>query len=252
MCRAWGFVRSFTSWPTSLGLTGYVFNSSSGVTIEIEGGGSAVDEFLQDAEGRSSAAGGDHPDHRLRNRSPGRAQAFLSWAAGRRPANLRWSLPTRAPATLAGAISEIRQTGATDIRSPIAPIAARATPSSATYLMTARPPPCRPSPCALTARRNMKIPSDRRFHAQPNACAVCGPSLALVETRRPAAVRRIVSFSDKDSLAIIRQARGAAARRARSLRSRGWAAFCWPAMRPTMRRSRSCEDASGVRTSPSR
>ncbi len=30
----------------SLGLTGYVFNSSAGVTIEIEGGGSELDEFL--------------------------------------------------------------------------------------------------------------------------------------------------------------------------------------------------------------
>src|SRR5277367_3370098 len=32
---------------TSLGLTGFVFNSSSGVTIEIEGRGSALDEFCQ-------------------------------------------------------------------------------------------------------------------------------------------------------------------------------------------------------------
>ena len=32
---------------TSLGLSGFVFNSSSGVTIEIEGRGSALDEFFQ-------------------------------------------------------------------------------------------------------------------------------------------------------------------------------------------------------------
>ena len=32
---------------TTLGLSGYVFNSSSGVTIEIEGRGAALDEFLQ-------------------------------------------------------------------------------------------------------------------------------------------------------------------------------------------------------------
>ena len=35
----------------SLGLTGYVFNSSAGVTIEIEGGGSEVDQFTRDAQG---------------------------------------------------------------------------------------------------------------------------------------------------------------------------------------------------------
>src|ERR1700734_609878 len=32
---------------TSLGLSGYVFNSSAGVTIEIEGRGSALDEFCR-------------------------------------------------------------------------------------------------------------------------------------------------------------------------------------------------------------
>ena len=32
---------------TSLGLSGYVFNSSSGVTIEIEGHGAALDEFFR-------------------------------------------------------------------------------------------------------------------------------------------------------------------------------------------------------------
>ncbi len=35
----------------SLGLTGYVFNSSAGVTIEIEGGEPEVDKFLQDTKG---------------------------------------------------------------------------------------------------------------------------------------------------------------------------------------------------------
>ena len=73
-------------------------------------------------------------------------------------ANLRWSLPTRARAMPAGAILETRPTGATDIRSPIAPIAVHATPSCATSHMTARPPRCRLSPCAPNARRNTTIP----------------------------------------------------------------------------------------------
>ncbi|HEY2859094.1 MAG TPA: carbamoyltransferase HypF, partial [Terracidiphilus sp.] len=61
---------------------------------------------------------------------------------------------------------------------------------------------------------------DRRFHAQPNACAVCGPSLLLVKSVatapmaaavQPAAMRASLGncwFQDKDSLAIVRQARG--------------------------------------------
>ena len=62
-------------------------------------------------------------------------------------------------------------------------------------------------------------PEDRRFHAQPNACAVCGPSLLLVKgfvnawsaDAAPAAVARTSLgncwFADKDALPIIRQAR---------------------------------------------
>ena len=140
LCRAWGFVRSCTSWRNSLGLTGYVFNSSSGVTIEIEGGERGDRRISQDPERRSSAARGNHRDHGLRSRSSRAALAFPFLAAGTRRANLRWSLPTQARATLAGAILGTLPIGAMAIPSPTAPIAARATPSSATYLMTARRP----------------------------------------------------------------------------------------------------------------
>jgi hydrogenase maturation protein HypF len=47
-------------------------------------------------------------------------------------------------------------------------------------------------------------PADRRFHAQPNACAVCGPSLCLVASGASPAD---CSFAEKDSLPVIRKAR---------------------------------------------
>jgi hydrogenase maturation protein HypF len=47
-------------------------------------------------------------------------------------------------------------------------------------------------------------PADRRFHAQPNACAACGPSLALVE--RGASLTEGL-FAGTDALSIMRQAR---------------------------------------------
>jgi hydrogenase maturation protein HypF len=47
-------------------------------------------------------------------------------------------------------------------------------------------------------------PNDRRFHAQPNACAVCGPSLELIPRGTSLTT---CFFADKDSLAIIRKAR---------------------------------------------
>ena len=36
-------------------------------------------------------------------------------------------------------------------------------------------------PCARSVRPNMKIPLHRRFHAQPNACPVCGPHTQLLD-----------------------------------------------------------------------
>jgi hydrogenase maturation protein HypF len=47
-------------------------------------------------------------------------------------------------------------------------------------------------------------PNDRRFHAQPNACPVCGPSLALIT---PGAPLDPACFDDRDSLRLIRHAR---------------------------------------------
>jgi hydrogenase maturation protein HypF len=57
-------------------------------------------------------------------------------------------------------------------------------------------------------------PRDRRFHAQPNACAVCGPSLLLAKSVATASMAASVQylgncwFQDQDSLAMVRQARG--------------------------------------------
>jgi hydrogenase maturation protein HypF len=47
-------------------------------------------------------------------------------------------------------------------------------------------------------------PADRRFHAQPNACAVCGPSLCLVSSGSTPAD---CLFGEEDSLPAIRKAR---------------------------------------------
>lgn len=48
--------------------------------------------------------------------------------------------------------------------------------------MTALKPPCASSRCAPNASQEYDDPLDRRFHAQPNACPQCGPSLALVDS----------------------------------------------------------------------
>ena len=85
--------------------------------------------------------------------------------------------------------------------------------------------------CAPTASAEYENPLDRRFHAQPNACPVCGPRLTLWTTddRRPKADDR--AQADLQSCTR-RPGRCRASRRgrmpsarARSSRSRGWAGF---------------------------
>ena len=66
----------------------------------------------------------------------------------------------------------------------------------------------RSSRCVAACEREYSDPEDRRFHAQPNACGVCGPSLALVP--RGASVAEI-AFADRDALAVIRRAARVAA-----------------------------------------
>ena len=48
------------------------------------------------------------------------------------------------------------------------------------------------APFAMCAacRREYEDPADRRFHAQPNACPVCGPSLRLIDSARATPVDR--------------------------------------------------------------
>ena len=66
------------------------------------------------------------------------------------------------------------------IRSPIAPIAARASASSPRSPTTGRRPRWRNLRSAMTCRAEYRNPDDRRFHAEPIACPTCGPTAALV------------------------------------------------------------------------
>ena len=62
----------------SLGLTGYVFNSSSGVTIEIEGGEAEIATFLETAARRTASAFRDRFHCSRRRRSSRRRRLFHS------------------------------------------------------------------------------------------------------------------------------------------------------------------------------
>ncbi len=187
----------------SLGLTGFVFNSSSGVTIEIEGDDAAVAAFLRTLKGdppqmaeiteitvSELAVEGSAGFSILGSReeagefvlvSPDAGTCDACWSDFGDPANRRYGYPFT-NCTHCGP----RYTILRDIPYD------RAKTTMSAFAM-----------CA-DCEREYEDPRDRRFHAQPNACAVCGPSLLLVKSGAAATA----DFQDRDSLAMVRQARG--------------------------------------------
>jgi hydrogenase maturation protein HypF len=199
----------------SLGLTGYVFNSSSGVTIEVEGGGSQVDKFLKtlsnDPPERAEVAQITVSEMEVQGSAvfsilgsreeagefalvpPDAGTCDACWSDFGNPANRRYGYPFT-NCTHCGP----RYTIIHDLPYD------RATTTMSTFTM-----------CS-TCRAEYEDPEDRRFHAQPNACAICGPSLLLVKsfgwTAAPAPDIARFSlgncwFRDNASLPVLHQAR---------------------------------------------
>ena len=201
----------------SLRLTGYVFNSSSGVTIEVEGGESQVDEFLTTLRNdppqlaeitqikvSEIAVQGDTGFSILGSReeagefvliSPDAGTCDACWRDFGDPSNRRYGYPFTNCTHCGPRYTIIR-----DIPYD------RATTTMSTFNM------------CDACWAEYENPEDRRFHAQPNACAVCGPSLLLVKSvfkgwmeaaPEAAALGSLGNcwFQDKDSLPLIHEAR---------------------------------------------
>ena len=163
----------------SLSLTGHVFNTSAGVTIEIEGEVAAVDHFLRELSANppylAELAGvsvreieprGDAVFSILTSQdqlgefalvSPDAGTCDACWGDLGDPLNRRFGYPFTNCTHCGPRYTIIR-----DIPYD------RASTTMADFTM-----------CPACAAEYAD-PADRRFHAQPNACAACGPSLALV------------------------------------------------------------------------
>jgi hydrogenase maturation protein HypF len=185
----------------SLELTGHVFNSSSGVTIEVEGEEALLGEFVRRVRGEppqlaqiaemsvhAMAARGDREFRILESHAEAGRFGLVPWDAGTcaacwhefgDPQDRRYGYPFT-NCTHCGP----RYTIIHDVPYD------RATTTMARFTMC---PAC---------EREYRDPEDRRFHAQPNACAVCGPSLALVPRGAT-----LPEFAEHDALAVIRRVR---------------------------------------------
>ncbi len=167
----------------SLQLAGFILNSSSGVTVEIEGPDGAIEQFLHTLRTSPPALAQiieiALEEVSLQNASdfsiqPSREQenafAFISPDVATcdecrhefgDPANRRYGYPFT-NCTNCGPRYTIIQDIPYD----------RRTTTMASFRM-----------CKL-CQAEYEDPGNRRFHAQPNACPACGPSLVLVESRQ--------------------------------------------------------------------
>jgi hydrogenase maturation protein HypF len=158
----------------SLRLAGYVFNSSSGVTIEIEGSDADVSVFLRtlrsDPPQLAAIATIAVSDIAVREDA-----AFLILESHEELGAFSLISPDAAPATPAGATL-----GDPHNRRFGYPFT-NCTHCGPRYTIIQDIPYDRATTTMAAVhhvprlRGRVRRPRDRRFHAQPNACAVCGP-----------------------------------------------------------------------------
>ena len=163
-----------------LGLAGFVLNDARGVLLEVEGAASRRRALPGPARRRGPAAGGGRA-RRGRGSRAGRAQRLRD----RREPERRCARRTRHSRhrdlrRLPGGAVRPRATAASATRSRTAPTAGRGSRSSRVSRTTARSPRWRGFAMCSRCKAEYDDPANRRFHAQPNACPECGPSVSLV------------------------------------------------------------------------
>ena len=165
-----------------LGLAGFVRNSSAGVEIEVEGdrAGEFADALRASPPPLARITGleaREIPEQGVdRLRDPAEPRGGRVHRPLARHRHLRATACANWPT---------RPTGASGTRSSTAPTAGRATRSRCGCRTTARTRRWRRSRSARTATREYHDPADRRFHAQPNACAACGPTVTFRHAATP-------------------------------------------------------------------
>ncbi|MEU9335576.1 carbamoyltransferase HypF [Streptomyces sp. NPDC048290] len=164
---------------TSLGLTGHVTNTPSGVVVEIEGGPDAVDRFCvrlaPDAPPLARVDGVDHHD------LPATGDGLFTILASR-PGGRSGVLIPPDTATCAPCLAELTDPADRRHRHPFV----NCTYCGPRFTIVAGLPYDRAHttmagfPLCPRCAHEYADPADRRFHAQPLACPDCGPRLRLL------------------------------------------------------------------------
>ncbi len=159
-------------------LNGWVLNTSSGVEIEVDGAGQAIDRFL----GRlvHEAPPLAHIDG-LRVTPPAGSNRYTSFEIRKSREDRGYQLISPDIATCNDCAAEIFNPGDRRYRYPFT----NCTNCGPRFTIISDIPYDRPNttmskfPMCAACRKEYEEPLNRRFHAQPNACPVCGPRVWL-------------------------------------------------------------------------
>ncbi|MCP5109307.1 MAG: carbamoyltransferase HypF, partial [bacterium] len=171
-----------------LGLAGWVRNSASGLTVEVEGAEQVTEEFLGrlDTDRPAPAVVLTTEISRL---APAGFREFEIRASDDSDEKTAAVLPDLA--TCAACLAELRDPANRRFEYPFT----NCTHCGPRYTIVNDIPYDRPNTTMQVftlcdhCRREYTAPADRRFHAQPNACSDCGPRLTLSITEAAQALR---------------------------------------------------------------
>jgi len=174
---------------TSLGLKGYVLNSSEGVKIDIEGEPQKIDEFLSSLNPKSKIQDPKSkiklpPLSRIENIEVAERLSLCGYTSFEIRESLpdgKFALISPDIATCPDCLSELLSPDDRRYQYPFT----NCTNCGPRYSIILDIPYDRPKTTMAKFKmcpdceREYHDPKDRRFHAQPNACHVCGPQLQL-------------------------------------------------------------------------
>jgi len=171
------------------GLKGEVSNTSSGVTIHVEGSEEKLQAFIRDLAEKSPPLA--HITEVSTSYEPARNYTEFTIEPSKRQSS-RWALISPDTAICDDCLRELFDP--TDRRYQYPFI--NCTNCGPRYTIIDDIPYDRPNTSMKHFRmcpecqKEYDDPADRRFHAQPNACAVCGPSVALYDNGRTRVLAR--------------------------------------------------------------
>jgi len=208
---------------TELNLTGWVHNSSSGLTIEVEGPANRLNEFETRLGTERPPAAVVHSTESTRIPPQGSTEFEIA-ASAAAEAKTAAILPDLA--TCPQCRAELFDPSNRRYQYPFT----NCTNCGPRYTIIEDIPYDRPYttmrgfPMCPTCAQEYKDPTDRRFHAQPNACPTCGPQLEGATIQRAAGALRqgqIVALKGIGGFQLLADARNpAAVSRLRNLKHR--------------------------------